>query len=88
MSNDMPFIEGCYRLKGEPWQVVTAFKCERVLQVEVRDGLTWKSGVTGMNVIFPEAAVMNSSVLLELMSSYLGIDNWLEVTGPDSMALR
>ncbi len=88
MSEDMPFIEGCYRLEDGPWQVVTAFKREAVMHVEIRGGLTWKSGVSGINMIFPESAIINGSILLALISSYLGVDKWLEVRGPDSIVLR
>ena len=88
MSDDMGWIEGCYRLEGGPWQVVIAIKKEEVSTVEIRDGLTWASGVTGMNIFLPETACLNAMVLLELMSDVLGVLEWVEVRGPDSILLR
>lgn len=85
MSEDMEWIEGCYRLEGGPWQVVIAVRKEEVLTVEIRNGLTWASGVTGMNIFLPETACLNATVLLELMSDVL---EWVEVRGPDSIVLR
>ena len=87
MSEDMSFIEGCYRVKNGPWQVVTAFKRQGVLQVETHD-VSWESGVTGINVVFSESATIDADVLLKIMSSHLGVEEWLEVRGPDSMVLR
>ncbi|WP_419730316.1 hypothetical protein [Lichenicola sp.] len=88
MSEDMGFIEGSYRLAGGEWQIVTAFKREGVTEAEIRDGLTWESGVTGMNVIFPVDATINGTVLLNMMSEHLAIETWREVRGPDSIVLR
>ncbi len=88
MSDDMGWIEGCYRLEGGPWQVVIAVKKEEVSAVEIRNGLTWASGVTGMNVFLPETTRLNATILLDLMSDVLGVQKWVEVRGPDSIVLR
>ena len=88
MSEDMPFAEGCYRLQGGPWQVVTATKAGPDHLPGVRNGVTWASGVTGMNVVFPEHLKINRASLMQKMSEVLGVVNWREVVGPDSMALR
>ena len=88
MDEDMQFIEGCYRLAGGEWQVVVAFKRDEVVEVNVRSGLSWESGMTGMNVVFPLGTTINASVLLGVMSEHLGVEHWLEVLGPDSLMLR
>lgn len=88
MGEDMDFIEGCYRLPNRPWQVVIARKRDGLTAVEVRSGLTWESGVTGVNIYFPWKAQLNAAVLLETMSRALGIAQWTEVRGPDSIVLR
>ena len=87
MSEDMDFIEGCYRLEGGPWQVITAAKSEEILEAEIRTGC-WASGVTGMNIILRQTAQLNATVLLNLMSDILCVEKWIEVRGPDSIQLR
>ena len=88
MDEDMGFIEGCYRLPNEPWQVIIASKKNEILTVDVRNNLTWESGVTGMNIYFPRKFQLNAGILLEIMSRVLGVSKWIEVRGPDSILLR
>lgn len=88
MSEDMTFAEGCYRLDGGDWQVVTATKARPNHPACVRKGMTWASGVTGINIVFPEDLKINKASLTRKMSEVLGVDEWHEVVGPDSMALR
>lgn len=88
MSEDMPFAEGCYRLDGGDWQVVTATKARPDRLAGVRNDVTWSSGVTGMNIVFPERLKINRASLTQKMSEVLGVEEWREIVGPDSMALR
>lgn len=88
MSEDMSFAEGCYRIENGPWQVITAFKREGLSQINVRNNLTWISGVTGMNIVLPRTSTINATVLLEIISDILGVEVWEEVHGPDSIRLR
>ncbi|MGN6279469.1 MAG: hypothetical protein ACTHM8_12215 [Sphingomonas sp.] len=88
MSEDMAFAEGCYRLQGEDWQVITARKAKDINLIGIRNGMRWDSGVTGMNIVLPDNAKINATMLLEMMSKTLGVSDWVEVRGPDSMALR
>ena len=88
MDDDMPFVEGCYRLDDNVWHVFTFFKSRGLHEVGVKTGLKWKSGVTGMNVILRDDEKLNKSKVLEILSSALGIMEWVEVRGPDSMQLR
>ena len=88
MSEDMAFAEGCYRLEGSDWQVVTAIKANTWRSVGIRNGVRWDSGVTGMAIVLPSDAGINASLLLKMMSHELGVSEWREVRGPDSMVLR
>ena len=88
MSEDMSFAEGCYQIENSSWQVVMAFKEDNISKIDVRNGMTWDSGVTGMNIIFPQAVKINASTLLKVMSDILGVVDWEEVRGPDSIVLR
>ena len=88
MSEDMPFAEGCYRLEGGEWQVVTAIHANGHWPIGIREGVRWDSGVSGINIVLPDDARINAQVLLAMMSSTLGVTKWREVRGPDSMVLR
>ncbi|WP_152569488.1 MULTISPECIES: hypothetical protein [Sphingomonas] len=88
MSDDMAFAEGCYRLADGEWQVITAYKANGFHTLGVRNGVRWASGVTGMNIVMPDESKINAPTLLEIMSATLGVDDWCEVKGPDSMHLR
>ena len=88
MSEDMGFAEGCYRLEGGDWQVITAWKAGDIWPVGIRNGVHWDSGVTGMNIVFANHDKINAVPLLQMMSEVLGVSEWAEVTGPDSIQLR
>lgn len=75
ISEDMAFAEGCYRLKGGDWHVVTAVKAQGIHPAGVRQGVRWESGVTGINLVLPDDAEINARVLLAEMSSALGSPN-------------
>jgi hypothetical protein len=88
MTEDMPFVEGCYRLDDGEWQVFMFRHSGGFEPVGVKRDLDWASGVTGLNVILPDGSKINKPVVLNLMSDILGVTEWIEVRGPDSMNLR
>jgi len=88
MGEDMSFVEGCYKLDGGPWQVfIFAPPSERSV-IEVRTNLVWASGVTGLNAFIPKDVKLNKSTVLKVLSHTLGVDEWVEVRGPDSIVIR
>lgn len=89
MEENMSFVEGCYRLEGGHWQVFMLRKSRRgIEEVGIKRNLTWASGVTGINIIVPDDTKLNKSTVLRLLADVLGITEWSEVRGPDSMQLR
>jgi hypothetical protein len=88
MDEDMSFVEGCYRLDGGEWQVFIFRHARGREPVGGKRGLTWKSGVTGLNAFLPEDSKINKSVVLNVLSHTLGVTEWIEVRGPDSIKLR
>lgn len=88
MDDDMPFVEGCYRLPDDPWQVFifSGFREPKGLKIET--DVVWKSGVRGTVVHLPPGMQLNKSVVLQILSDALGVTDWSEVRGPDSMQLR
>jgi len=88
MDENMPFVEGCYRLHNDIWHVFMFRKSRGVEPVGVKKNLVWDSGVTGINVIVPDDTALNKSTVIQTLSDALGVTEWLEVRGPDSMQLR
>ncbi len=88
MEEDMGFAEGCYRLPGGDWQVVTAGKAGDDFPIGVRFPVHWESGVTGMSIFFADDEKLNASSVLQKMSEVLCVAEWREVRGPDSIYLR
>jgi hypothetical protein len=88
MGEDMSFVEGCYKLDGGPWQVFIFPPPSERSTIEVRTNLVWASGVTGLNAFVPKEMRLNKSTVLKVLSHTLGVDEWVEVRGPDSIVIR
>jgi hypothetical protein len=88
MEEDMSFVEGCYRLEGGEWEVFTITHSRNGRPPGVWKNLTWASGVKGMNAVVLETTKLNKLSVLNVLSDALGVSEWLEVHGPDSIVLR
>jgi len=88
MGDDMPFVEGCYRLDDGIWHVFIFRKSDGTEEARVRKDVVWDSGVTGMHVIVAHDEELNKSLVLQTLSKILDVTEWSEVRGPDSMQLR
>jgi len=86
MEEEMSFVEGTYRLPGHDWQVFI-FSRKPIVTPEIQP-TTWDSGVTGVFVGFPEGNRLNRSVVEQLLSEQFDVDEWIEVSGPDSIQIR
>jgi hypothetical protein len=89
MQDDMPFVEGTYRLPGGTWQVFIFSRHfgPPVEKPQLKFG-AWESGVTGVFVHFPQSGRLNKAVVEQVLSEASGVEKWTEVRGPDSMQLR
>lgn len=87
MEEEMGFVEGAYRLPGGEWQVFVF----STLGGAIAPNWTlsrWESGVTGVFVRYPRDLRLNKVTTEAVLSEALGVAEWVEVRGPDSMALR
>jgi hypothetical protein len=86
MEDNMSFVEGTYRLVGKDWQVFI-FSPGAVAGIQVQHG-KWDSGITGVFVRFPKGSSLNKQVVEQVLGQALGVTEWSEGRGPDSMRLR
>ena len=54
----------------------------------MKKDVVWDSGVTGVHVVMADDAKLNREIVLATLSEVLGVTEWKEVRGPDSMRLR
>ena len=87
MEDETSFVEGTFRLPGGEWQVLIVSRSDRVTKPEWRAS-SWESGVYGVVIKFPRDRPLNKGVVEAVLSEVLGVAEWVEVRGPDSMALR
>ena len=88
MDDDMEFVEGAYRLPGGDWQVVIVLARDREVpepQVVLQQ---WESGVSGVVIRLPRTERVNAATVERVLSAALGVSEWVQVRGPDSMQLR
>jgi hypothetical protein len=87
MDEDMAFVEGTFRLPDQEWQVFIFGPDSSVSVPEAKRG-RWESGVTGIFVKWPRSTRLNKEAVFRLLSQQLGVTEWEEAVGPDSMQLR
>lgn len=89
MNDSMEFVEGTFRLPGADWQVFIFGPDYSVTSPVVVANARWENGITGVGVKWPEVGwKLNKQVVIQIMSEALGVTEWKEVRGPDSMQLR
>jgi len=88
MDDDMPFVEGTFRLPGGEWQVLIFIPEEELDEPNVDTEGRWESGVRGVCVYWPRWRALNKTVVEQLLSSVYSVAHWIPVKGPDSMILR
>ena len=88
MEETMDFVEGTYRLHGSDWQVLIFSTRPPVEKVEINTMAHWSSGVTGIVVRFPKSEKLNKAAVMRILSESLGVTEWNETRGPDSITLR
>ncbi len=88
MEDEMSFVEGTFRLSGREWQVFIFCRDSTGSPPAINADARWETGVTGVVVKWPRGRALNRAVVLRVLSEQLGIAEWEEVRGPNSMQLR
>ena len=88
MQDEMSFVEGTFRLSDGEWRVFTFIPDRSILKPRIDADARWRGGARGMVVWWPRGQTLKKGVVLQILSKNLGITEWEEVHGPDSMQLR
>jgi hypothetical protein len=84
---DCPVFEGCYRVPPADWRVFYFTKWWQEGPEALVDA-TFCSGAKGVNVKYPKDSILNKIVIQKTLSKLLGVSEWQEVRGPDSLQLK
>ena len=84
---DIDDLEGCYRLDGGHWTVFY-FTRRWDGQPGIVKNAIFNSGVRGVNANYPKDKILNKILVKEILSGALGVGEWREVIGPDSLTLK
>jgi hypothetical protein len=65
MHDNMPFVEGTYRLPGCEWQVliVTPYP---ISKPSINIKAKWRNGITGCAIHFPDTENLNKATVMQL----------------------
>jgi len=89
MGEDMPFVEGCFRLDGGIWKIfIVNHSDDEEGRIEINRNIIWSSGVTGLSFTVSADININKSFVVQALSKEVGFSEWVEIRGPDSINLR
>jgi hypothetical protein len=83
-------VEGCYRITGGNWQVyyLTNWRAPWTGAPIIRSNAIFQSGIAGVDGVVPGSWILNKKTIKKLLAEAVGVDGWIEVTGPDSLILK
>ncbi len=87
-------VEGCYRIDGGNWHVYIFAKQGFSMSAfgrsepHIRRNAVFSSDITGVSGIVPDNWVLNKKTVMGMLAMALGVDEWTEVCGLDSLILK
>jgi hypothetical protein len=85
-------VEGCYRLDGEDWKVYYLTNWHNgslwAGAPLIRNKAVFQSGISGVCGVVPDGTVLNKKTVMGILALAVDIDEWCEVSGPNSLILK
>lgn len=85
-------VEGCYRIAGEVWRPFYFTKIWQGLPKDREEKIVtnhvFRSGIVGILVNFAQQRELNKATVMSVLSDVLGVAEWSEVRGPDSLQMK
>jgi hypothetical protein len=90
---DYNYIEGVYRVgRGGEWKIIYFTHIVKgsdwAEPPRFFPDTVWPSGVHGVEGWFPREVALNKESVKEVLRNIVGVSEWIEVPGPDSLTLR
>jgi hypothetical protein len=88
-EDGVTFVEGCYRINGGNWQVFF-FRKESPQSgaPRIRRNAVFSSGIRGVSGVITDYWVFNKKTVMGMLAVALGVEEWTELIGPDSLILK
>lgn len=84
--------EGCYRIHGGNWHVYYLANwhdgASWTGDPTIRSAATFQSGISGVSGIVPADWILNRTTIKKILAEAVGVDGWIEVSGPNSLILK
>jgi hypothetical protein len=84
--------EGCYRIYGGNWHVCYLTNwhdgASWTGDPAIRSAAIFQSGISGASGIVPADWILNRKTIKKILAEAVGVDGWIEVSGPNSLILR
>ena len=85
-------MEGCYRIDGEDWRVYYLTNWHNgslwAGAPLIRSTVVFQSRIFGVCGVVPDGTVLNKKTVMRILALAVGIDEWCEVSGPNSLNLK
>jgi hypothetical protein len=85
-------VEGCYRINGGNWQVYYLtnwrHRASPTSAAIIESNALFQSGISGVSGVVPGDWTLNKRRIKEILAEAVGVDGWIEVTGPNSQILK
>ena len=86
------YAEGCYRINGGNWHVYYVKNWHNGApwtgEPTIRSDAIFQSGISGVDGIVPADWILNKKTIKKILVEAVGVDAWIEVSGPNSLILR
>lgn len=86
-NDDCDVLEGCYRTPGAHWRVMLFLKKEGLSSSSWAPSV-WPSGIEGLEFRVAKAERLDRAYVRRALALAVGGVDWVEVAGPDSLALK
>jgi hypothetical protein len=85
-------VEGCYRINEGNWQVYYLTNRDNGAlwtgAPAINSKAVFHSDISGVSGVVPCDWILNKKTIKRILAEAVGVDGWIEVSGPDSLILK
>jgi hypothetical protein len=93
-EDGVTIVEGCYRIDGGNWEVYIFAKQGSPINIfgrsepHISPDAVFSSGISGVGGVVPNSWVLNKKTVMGMLAVAVGVEEWTEVDGLDSLILK